>query len=147
MNTYEKIKAERITALKTGQGFRKDVLSSILAAFKQVEVDTRKELTETDVDQILTKLVKQRTESINVYMQGGRLDLAEIETHERNIISEFLPQQLDEAEVASMITTAIAEAGATSAKEMGKVIAILRPKLTGRYDMGKASAAIKAQLG
>ena len=147
MNTLEKIKAERIAALKGGQSFRKDTLSLVLAAIKQVEVDSRKELLEADVIQILTKMVKQRQESINMYMQGDRLDLAEIETHEKTIIEEFLPQQLLEEEVASLVAAVIAETGATTQKDMGKVIGILRPQLVGKFDMGKVSAMVKALLG
>ncbi len=152
MNTYEKIKAARIDAMKNRQSFRKDTLSSILAALKQVEVDTRKQLTQTDVDQILTKLAKQRTESYNQYMAAQRLDLAEIEHTERTIIEEFLPEQLSAMEVSVMINDAITtvqvlNGGTISSKDMGKVIGILRPQLTGRYDMGKASASVKALLG
>jgi len=147
MSTLEKIKSERVAALKGGQAFRKDTLALVLAAMKQVEVDTRKELTEADVIQILTKMVKQRQESINMYMQGDRLDLAEIETHEKTIIEEFLPQQLSASEVMKMIGEAIDETGATSQKDMSKVIGILRPKLIGKYDMGLVSASVKELLG
>lgn len=146
MSTYEKIKAERIAAMKAKEGFRKDTLSSILAAIKQVEVDTRKELTETDVIQILTKMAKQRTESINMFMQGGRFDLAEIETYEKDIIEEFLPKQLTAEEVSVMVVNAITVTGATSQKDMGKVIGVLRPQIVGRYDMGKVSESVKALL-
>lgn len=146
MSTYEKIKAERIAAMKAKEGFRKDTLSSILAAIKQVEVDTRKELTETDVIQILTKMAKQRTESINMFMQGGRFDLAEIETYEKDIIEEFLPKQLTAEEVNVMVVNAITVTGATSQKDMGKVIGVLRPQIVGRYDMGKVSESVKALL-
>ena len=146
MSTYEKIKAERIAAMKAKEGFRKDTLGSILAAIKQVEVDTRKELTETDVIQILTKMAKQRTESINMFMQGGRFDLAEIETYEKDIIEEFLPKQLTAEEVNVMVVNAITVTGATSQKDMGKVIGVLRPQIVGRYDMGKVSESVKALL-
>lgn len=146
MSTYEKIKAERIAAMKAKEGFRKDTLSSILAAIKQVEVDTRKELTETDVIQILTKMAKQRTESINMFMYGGRFDLAEIETYEKDIIEEFLPKQLTAEEVSVMVVNAITVTGATSQKDMGKVIGVLRPQIVGRYDMGKVSESVKALL-
>lgn len=148
MNTLlEELKRERISALKNGDAPYKDVLSLILAAIKQVEVDTRKELTEADVIQILTKMVKQRQESINLYMQGGRYDLAEIETFEKKIIETFLPEQISEEEAAVLIAEAIREIGPTSPKDIGKVIGLLRTKLEGRYDMGKASAMVKASLG
>lgn len=146
MSTLEKIKADRIAALKAGEGFRKDVISMILAGIKQVEVDTRKELTETDVIALLTKMAKQRQESINLYMHGDRLDLAEIETHEKAIIETYLPQQLDDTEVRKIVRAAIESTGATTIKDMGKVMGIVRPALIGKADMGRVSEFIKASL-
>ena len=91
-------------------------------------------------------MAKQRTESINMFMQGGRFDLAEIETYEKDIIEEFLPKQLTAEEVNVMVVNAITVTGATSQKDMGKVIGVLRPQIVGRYDMGKVSESVKALL-
>ncbi|QDJ96510.1 glutamyl-tRNA amidotransferase [Xanthomonas phage Xoo-sp13] len=147
MSTYYKIKTARIVAMKAGQTARRDTLALILAGLKQVEVDTRKDLTETEVVQLLTKMVKQRQESIVQYEKAGRNELKDIEVAEVAIIEEFLPQQLTESEVMVIITEAITEAGASTIKDMGKVINILRPKLTGRFDMAKVSATVKILLG
>lgn len=143
----EKIKTERITAMKLGESFRKETIAAILAAVKQVEVDTRKELNDVEVTQILTKMIKQRQESITQFNAGGRPELAQIEEHEKIIIQEFLPQQLTETEVAQMIAVAIKDTEASGIKDMGKVISVLRPQLTGRFDMGKVSASVKILLG
>lgn len=146
MSTFEKIKAERITAMKAGQAARKDTLALILAGIKQVEVDTRKELSEADVIQILTKMVKQRQESITQYEQANRQDLADKEIAEKVIIEEFLPQQISEDEVRAKVSEAITSTGATSIKDMGKVIALLRADLVGKADMGFVSKLVKDSL-
>lgn len=147
MTTLDTLKAARITAMKAGETARRDTLALILAGIKQVEVDTRSELSETDVIQLLTKMIKQRQESITQYENAGRTELAAIERAEKAIIEEFLPQQVSETEVAEMIHEAIKETGASSVRDMGKVINILRPKLTGRFDMGKVSTYVKIMLG
>lgn len=118
-----------------------------LAAVKQREVDERIELNDTDVLQILTKMVKQRQEAAAQFINGNRKDLADIEEHEITIIKRFLPQALTEAEVEALVTSAIAESGARDIKDMGKVMGILKPKVQGRADMGAVSKLIKAQLG
>lgn len=142
----ETIKNERIAAMKAGQSSRRDTLALILAGIKQVEVDTRKELSETDVIQILTKMVKQRHESITQYAAAGRDDLVAVETAEKVIIEEFLPQQLSEDEVRAKVAAAIAETGASSMKDMGRVVALLKPDLVGKADMGFVSKLVKETL-
>ncbi|BBA65508.1 glutamyl-tRNA amidotransferase [Xanthomonas phage XacN1] len=146
MSTLEKIKADRIAAMKAGQGVRKDTLALVLAGIKQVEVDTRKELTEADVIGLLTKMAKQRQESINQYVAAGRNDLADVEIAEKVIIEEYLPQQLSEEEVRLKVAEAISATGATTMKDMGKVVALLKPDLVGKADMGFVSKLVKDSL-
>lgn len=119
----------------------------ILSAVKQVEVDTRKDLVDEDVLQILDKMVKQRRESITQYEKAGRDELATIEKDEIEIIQAYLPEQLSEDEIATMISAAIESTGAESMKDMGKVMGILKPQLQGRADMGAVSGIIKQKLG
>lgn len=146
MNTLEKIKADRIAAMKAGQAVRKDTLALVLAGIKQVEVDTRKELTETDVIGLLTKMAKQRQESITQFVAAGRTDLADVEIAEKVIIEGYLPQQLSEEEVRLMVAEAISATGATTMKDMGKVVALLKPDLVGKADMGFVSKLVKDSL-
>lgn len=146
MSTLEKIKADRIAAMKAGQSVRKDTLALVLAGIKQVEVDTRKELTEADVIGILTKMAKQRQESITQYVSAGRTDLADFEIAEKTIIEEYLPQQLSEEEVRLKVAEAISATGATTMKDMGKVVALLKPDLVGKADMGFVSKLVKDSL-
>lgn len=146
MSTLEKIKTDRIAAMKAGQSVRKDTLTLVLAGIKQVEVDTRKELTETDVIGLLTKMAKQRQESITQYVAAGRNDLADVEIAEKVIIEEYLPQQLSEEEVCLKVAEAISATGATTMKDMGKVVALLKPDLVGKADMGFVSKLVKDSL-
>ncbi len=133
-------------AMKAKDKVRLATLRQITAAIKQVEVDQRADLADEDVITILTKMCKQRRDSISQFEQAGRNDLAEIEIAELAIIEEFMPQQMTEGEVAEAIAQTIAEAGATSPKEMGAVMNLLRPKLQGRADMGAVSGLVKAAL-
>lgn len=146
MSTLEKVKADRIAAMKAGQTVRKDTLALVLAGVKQVEVDTRKELTEVDVITILTKMAKQRQESITQFVAAGRNDLADVELAEKTIIEEYLPQQLSESDVRNKVTDALLSTGATSMKDMGKVVALLKTDLAGRADMGFVSKLVKDLL-
>jgi uncharacterized protein len=135
------------TAMKSGDKPRLAVIRLMLAALKQVEVDERIELDDTRVIAILDKMVKQRRESIAQFAPAGRDDLVEKEQAEIDIITEYLPQALSEAEIEAIINQAISETGASSMKEMGKVMAQVRPQLVGRADMGAVSGRIKALLG
>jgi hypothetical protein len=119
----------------------------LLAALKQKEVDERVELSDADVLGIIEKMVKQRRESIVQYEKAARADLAEQEKFEIGVLQAYLPQQMPEAEVAQAVAAAIAESGASGVKDMGKVMALLKPRLAGRADMGKVSALVKAKLG
>ena len=135
------------TAMKGGDKERLAVVRLMLSAMKQVEVDERIELDDDRILGILDKMVKQRRESISQYEKGGRDDLASKEQAEIDIISDFLPQPLSEEEIETIINQAISQTGAESMKDMGKVMGIVKPQITGRADMGAVSGKIKALLG
>jgi uncharacterized protein YqeY len=143
----DRIKDEMKAAMKGGDKFKLGVIRLILAAFKQVEVDERITLDNDRAIQVLDKMLKQRRESIKQYGDAGRNDLAEAEEAEARIIQEFLPAALSDAEVEAMVREAIAECGAASIKDMGKVMGVLKPKMQGRADMAVVSQKIKAALG
>jgi uncharacterized protein len=145
----EKIAADLKTAMKAGERAKVDALRLINAALKDKDIEARgagKTLSGDDELALLQKMIKSRQESLEIYEKAGREDLAGKERGEIAVISAYLPQQLSEAEVADAVTAAIAEVGATSIKDMGKVVASLKAKYTGRMDFGKASAAVKAAL-
>lgn len=145
----EKINQDLKDAMKARDSARVDALRMINAALKDKDIEARgagKTLAEDDVLALLQKMIKSRQESLDIYEKAGRADLAEKEKGEIAVISAYLPQQLTEAEVAEAVTSAIAEIGATSIKDMGKVVASLKAKYTGRMDFAKASAAVKAAL-
>ena len=133
-------------AMKGGEKERLAVLRLISAAIKQREVDERKELSDDDVIAVLSHMVKQRRESVAQYEPAGRHDLAAKEKAEIEVISEFLPQPLSEAEITAIVTDAIAETGAASIRDMGKVMGIVRPRVQGRADLGAVSALVKQRL-
>ena len=135
------------TAMKAGEKDRLKVLRLITAAIKQVEVDERKELADEDVLGILTKMVKQRRDSITQYTDGNRQDLADIEQAEIQIIETYLPEQLSEDEIGEIIDEAIASTGAEGMRDMGKVMGVVKSKVQGRADMGQVSGKVKARLG
>ena len=118
----------------------------LLAAIKQREVDERITLTDADVVAVLEKLIKQRRDSISQFQAANRQDLADKEQAELALYQTYMPQAMSDAEVNAAITAAIASTGAAGMKDMGKVMAELKPKLAGRADMGKVSALIKAKL-
>ena len=140
----DRIKDDMKASMKGGDKARLGVIRMILAAIKQVEVDERIELDDDRVVVVLDKMLKQRRESIKQYSDAGREDLAEIEEAEVLVIQDFLPQALSDAEIDAMVAKAIAEVGAESIKDMGKVMAILKPQMQGRADMAVVSARIKA---
>ena len=134
------------TAMKCGDKERLAVIRLMMSAMKQVEVDERIELDDSRVLGILDKMVKQRRESISQFKAGARDDLADKEQAEIDIISDFLPQALTEAEIETIINSAISETGAASMKDMGKVMGIVKPQITGRADVGAVSGKIKSLL-
>jgi uncharacterized protein YqeY len=138
------------TAMKAGDKPRVATVRLIQAALKDRDIEARgvgKTVSDDDILALLQKMVKQRQDSIALYVQGGRVDLADQERAEIAIIAEFLPRAMDEAEVAAAIREAIAQTGAASPKDMGKVIGALKAKFAGRMDFGKVSPAVKAALG
>jgi hypothetical protein len=133
-------------AMRAKEKERLSVLRQITAAIKQVEVDNRADLSDDDIVVILTKMTKQRREALDQFDKAGRDDLASIEKAELVVIEEFLPTPLSEEEIAEAIQAAISEAGASSIKDMGAVMNVLRPKIQGRADMGAVSGQVKAAL-
>jgi uncharacterized protein YqeY len=134
------------TAMKSGEKDRLGVIRLINAAIKQREVDERIQLDDAQVLAAIEKMLKQRKDSIAQYEAAGRNDLADVEKYEVSVIRAYLPAQLDEAEIAAIVAAAIKESGATSARDMGKVIALVKPQVAGRADMGKLSETIKQKL-
>lgn len=133
--------------MKSGEKDKLAVLRLVSAAVKQKEVDERTDVDDAAMLTILDKMAKQRRESIEQFNKGGRDDLASVEQAELEIIQQYLPKPLDDAEIDSLIDTAIADTGASEIRDMGKVMGSLKSKLQGRADMGAVSAKIKARLG
>jgi uncharacterized protein YqeY len=146
MSLKSKITEDMKAAMRAKETARLGTVRLLLAAMKQKEVDERIELTDADVLAIIDKMVKQRRESIAQFEKAGRNDLAEAEKAEIAVLSGYLPQQLSEAEVGQAIAAAIAETGAAGAKDMGKVMGLLKSRLAGRTDMGRVSGLVKAKL-
>jgi uncharacterized protein YqeY len=146
MSLKDRITADMKTAMKAGDKDRLGVIRMALAAVKQREVDERKELTDADVLAVIEKMVKQRRESVSQYESGGRADLAAKESAEIEVLTEYLPEPLSEDELAALIDAAIAETGAESLRDMGKVMAKVKGEAQGRADMGAVSAQVKARL-
>ena len=134
-------------AMKGGEKARLGVIRLITAAIKQREVDERIELDDEQVLVVLDKMVKQRRDSIKQYTDAGREDLAAIEEAEVEIIQTYLPAALSEDEIAAIVEAAIAQTGANSMADMGKVMGIVKPQVQGRGDMGAVSGIVKQKLG
>lgn len=147
MSLKDRIQQEMKDAMRSGDKSRLGTIRLILAAIKQKEVDERIELDDAAVTTVLDKMAKQRRESITQFEQAGRDDLVKQEAFELTLIQEYLPEQLSEAEINALIDAAMSATGASSIKDMGKVMGQLKPKLQGRADMGAVSALIKARLG
>lgn len=133
-------------AMRARDKTRLSTLRLITSAIKQIEVDERRELNNDDIIAVLTRMIKQRKDSIGQYTTGNRSDLADKEQAEINIIQTYLPEQLTDDEINAMIKQAIADTGAESMKDMGKVMGKLKTQLQGRADMGQVSTKIKARL-
>ena len=125
---------------------RLSAIRLLLAAIKQREVDERIELDDAAVLGVIDKMIKQRRESITQFEKASRTDLADAEKAEIKVLSAYLPAQMGDAELAQAVSAAIAESGASGVKDMGKVMALLRPRLAGKADMGKVSALVKTKL-
>ena len=146
----EDIKAAQIAAMKAGEKDRLAAVRLILAKLKDRDIELRTQSAPTDDDavvvEVLQKMVKQRRESIALYEQGGRQELADVEKAELAVIETFLPAQMDEAETTAAIEAIKAELGASSLKDMGRVMATLKERHGSQLDMSKASALVKAAL-
>jgi len=133
-------------AMRAKETARLGTIRLLLAAIKQKEIDERIELDDAAVSSIVEKLIKQRKDSISQFQAAGRDDLVAVEQAELVILQAYLPEQLSAAEVESAVIAAIEESGATSARDMGKVMGLIKPRLAGRADMGQVSSLIKARL-
>ena len=146
MSLKDRIQQDVKDAMRAKEKERLATIRLITAAIKQREVDERIELDDEQVLVVLDKMCKQRRESISQFEKAGRDDLIAQEVSELDIIKTYLPEQLGDDEIAAMIDTAMADTGASSIKDMGKVMGQLKPKLQGRADMGAVSALIKSKL-
>ena len=146
MSLRDQISDDLKAAMRSGETVRRDTIRLLTAALKQREVDERKTLIDGDVLAVIEKMIKQRRDSISQFEQGGRQDLADKEKQELTLLQTYMPQAMGEDELAAAIAAAVSESGAAGPADMGKVMAVLKPKLAGRADMGKVSAAVKARL-
>jgi uncharacterized protein YqeY len=147
MSLKERITEDMKAAMRAGEKDRLGCIRMINAAIKQREVDERITLDDAQVLAVLDKMIKQRKESLAQFQAGGRADLVARESAEIALITAYLPQQLSESELESLIAEAVSASAAQSLKDMGKVMGILKPKVQGRADMAAVSAKIKAKLG
>jgi uncharacterized protein YqeY len=134
------------TAMRAKDAARLSAIRLILAGIKQREVDERKEMTDADVVAVIEKMIKQRRESIAQYEKAARQDLVDVEKFELQLLSGYLPQQMSDAEIQQELNKAVTESGASGIKDMGKVMALLKPRLAGKADMGKVSNLVKTKL-
>lgn len=147
MSLKSRITEDMKSAMRAKDAPRLGTIRLLQAAIKQREVDERIELEDTHVIEVIEKMLKQRRDSISQYEAANRADLADVEKYEVSVLQEYLPQPLSEAEIAELLDKAIAETGASGVKDMGKVVAAVKPQVVGRADMGKVSGLIKARLG
>ena len=140
------ITQEMKNAMRAKNKLKLGAIRLILSGIKQIEVDERIELDDVRILVVLDKMVKQRRDSVTQYVDANRQELADIEPAEIVIIQEFLPEAVSDSEVATMVSDAIAESGAQSMKDMGAIMAIIKPKIQGRADVGAVSTIIKAKL-
>jgi len=146
MALRDRINDDLKEAMRAGDARRRDAIRLLTAALKQKEVDERKTLEDADVTSVIDKMIKQRRDSIAQFEQGGRSDLAEAEQFEISVLQAYMPAALSEAEIEAAIASVIAETGAKTPSDMGKVMGPLKAKLAGRADMAKVSARVKAKL-
>jgi uncharacterized protein len=147
MALRERITEDMKSAMRAGEKERLATIRLALAAIKQREVDERITLDDAQVLSVLEKMIRQRRESVTQFASGGRADLVAKENAEIALLQTYLPAQMSPAEIDALIAEAIAATGAASVKEMGKVMAVVKPKAQGRVDMGVLSARIKQKLG
>jgi uncharacterized protein YqeY len=147
MSLKDSITEDMKSAMKAGDKDRLKVVRLILAAIKQVEVDSRKELDDTAVLGVLDKMVKQRRDSVEQFSKGHREDLADIERAEIEVLESYLPAKMDDAELDALIDEVIAATGAENIRDMGKVMGAIKARAAGRADMGAVGSRVKARLG
>ena len=147
MTLKERITEDMKNAMRAKDSERLGTIRMVTAAIKQREVDERIALDDTQVLAVLEKMIKMRKESVAQFLSGGREDLAAKENKEIELLQTYMPAQLSEAELDALIADALAKSGATSIKEMGKAMAVLKQSAQGRADMGVVSAKLKAKLG
>ena len=147
MSLKDQITADMKSAMKARDKDRLKVVRLILAAVKQIEIDKRIELDDAAVLSVLDKMVKQRRDSIEQFLNGDRKDLADIEQAEIVVLDTYLPERLSDAEIDALIDEAISATGAESIRDMGKVMGQIKSKAAGRADMGTVGAKVKARLG
>jgi uncharacterized protein YqeY len=147
MHPKEQIQQNLKEAMKSGDTRRREVLRLMMAAFKQVEVDQRKDLSEDDMISILTSEAKKRREAIEEMEKAGRSELAEQEKYELGVIEEYLPRQLSREEIEKLVREAVQEVGATTPKDMGKVMKVLMPRVRGQADGKLVNSIVMEILG
>ncbi|MGV3655177.1 MAG: GatB/YqeY domain-containing protein [Noviherbaspirillum sp.] len=146
MGLKEQITDDMKAAMRAKEASRLGTIRLLTAAIKQKEVDERIKLDDAQVQAIIEKMIKQRKDSISQFEAGGRQDLADIEKAELEVLAAYMPAALSDAEIQSELEAAVAQTGAAGPQDMGKVMAILKPKLAGRADMAQVSAKVKAAL-
>ncbi len=146
MSLKDQVTEDMKSAMKAGDKDRLKVVRLVLAAIKQVEVDKRVELDDAAVLAVITKMVKQRRDSVEQFEKGGREDLATIERDEIAVLEDYLPEQLSADELAAMVDEVIEATGAEGIRDMGKVMGQIKSKAAGRADMGAVSATVKERL-
>ena len=147
MNLRQRITEDMKTAMRAKDVPRLGAIRLLQAAIKQREVDERIELDDAQVVAVIEKMLKQRRDSISQYEAANRHDLADVEKFEVTVLQAYMPQALSDEEVEQLVVAAVAASGAAGVKDMGKVMAEVKPQVAGRADMGKVSALIKAKLG
>jgi uncharacterized protein YqeY len=146
MSLRDRVNEDMKNAMRAREAEKLGALRLLLAAMKQREVDERITLDDAGVVSVIEKMMKQRRDSIAQYEKAQRQDLADKERFEMSVLEAYLPQGLTQAEVEAIVAEAVSSSGATSAADMGKVMALVKPKVAGRADMGKVSALVKSKL-
>ena len=142
----EKVTEHMKDAMRAKDSARLGAIRLLLAAIKQREVDERIVMTDADVISVIEKMLKQRRDSITAFESANRTDLADIEKYEVSVLQTYMPKQMTDAEIDAIITQVIADSGAQGAKDMGKVVGLVKPLVAGMADMGKVSGLIKSKL-
>ncbi len=146
MSLKNQITEDMKTAMRAKDSVRLGAIRLLLSAIKQREVDERIELTDADVISVIEKMLKQRRDSIAAFELAKRDDLADIEKFEVSVLQTYMPKQMSDAEISAIVDQVIADSGAQGAKDMGKVVGLVKPLVAGMADMGKVSGLIKARL-